>query len=172
MTFVIERFDAAKTYAGFNQFRCGQDAIDKFVKSSLKKQVRQGLSVAYAVLEEALEPTQADRFVGFFTIANHAIHVSALSGTQLGSLPKTIPCVRLIMLGINQSDAAAGLGRQLMNHALDVVKLSAQNIGCFGLYLDADPKAVGFYLKLGFHLLQGDQSPNPSPMFIGISAIA
>ena len=171
MNCVIARFDPAAKYAGFNQFDCGLPTINKFVRDSLKKQDRQGLSVAYALLEEG-QNGNLDRFAGFYTVANHAIPLAAMSGMQLGSLPKTIPCIRLIMLGVHITDANQGYGSQLLNHALDVVKTSARSVGCYGLYLDADASALGFYRKLGFTLLEGDKSPAPSPMFVPLSAIA
>lgn len=170
MGWVIARFDPSINYLGLKQFDCQHHLINQFVKNSLKKQVKQGLSVAYALLEES-DTGEPDRFAGFYTIASHAIPLSAMTRLQLGSLPKTIPCIRLIMLGINAADAKKGLGSQLMNHAFDVVKASATTVGCYGLYLDADAGAVAFYKKLGFVLLEDDQSPNPSPMFIPLSAI-
>ena len=45
MSFVIARFDPAVKYAGFNQFDCQLHPVNKFVKDSLKKQVKQRLSV-------------------------------------------------------------------------------------------------------------------------------
>lgn len=171
MSVVIARFDPLAQYAGFNQFNCQHPQVNQFVKNSLKKQVKQGLSVAYALLEEAASDSEKDRFVGFYTIASHAIPLSALSDLQRGSLPKLIPCIRLIMLGIHAADAKQGLGSQLMNHAFDVVKTSAHTVGCYGLYLDADAGAVNFYQKLGFVLLDGNHTPAPSPMFIPLSAI-
>lgn len=173
MSFVIARFDSTAKYAGYNQFDCQHLQINKFVKGSLKKQVKQGLSVAYVLLEEGQGINPVDRFVGFFTIASHSIALDGLSTLQLGSLPKIIPCVRLIMLGINHADTNKGLGKMLMNHAFDITRAGAQSIGCYGMYLDADAGAVakGFYQKLGFLLLEEDQSPNPSPMFIPISAL-
>jgi GNAT superfamily N-acetyltransferase len=170
MSFVISRFDPLAKYAGFNQFDCQHHRINKFVKDSLKKQVKQGLSVAYAILEES-ENSGVDRFVGFYTIASHSIPLSSVTSIQLGSLPRIIPCIRLIMLGVNVEDTNKGLGGQLMNHAFDVVKSSASSVGCYGLYLDADAGAVNFYKKLGFVLLDGDKTPEPSPMFITLSAI-
>lgn len=170
MGFVIARFDPLVKYAGFNQFDCQHHRINKFVKDSLKKQVKQGLSVAYVLLEES-EQRGVDRFVGFYTIASHSIPLSSITSIQLGSLPRIIPCIRLIMLGIHAEDAQQGLGSQLMNHAFDVVKSSASRVGCYGLYLDADGGAVNFYKRLGFHLLDGDKTPEPSPMFITLSAI-
>jgi GNAT superfamily N-acetyltransferase len=172
MTFVIDRFDPAVAYAGFNQFDCGHSVINKFVKDSLKKQVRNNLSVAYAILEESQTPKVPDRFVGFYTLTNHSIALERLSALQLGSMPKIIPCVRLVMLGVNKSDAGQGYGRDLMNHAFDIVKDGAKKIGCFGVYLDADAKALPFYQKLGFKLLEGDLSPRSSPVFITMSGIA
>ena len=52
MSFFITRFDPGAKYGGYNQFDCQHAVINKFVKDSLKKQVKQGLSVAYALLEE------------------------------------------------------------------------------------------------------------------------
>jgi GNAT superfamily N-acetyltransferase len=169
MSFFIARFDPDARYAGYNQFDCQHHAINKFVKDSLKKQVRQGVSVAYAALEESGD---SHRFAGFFTLVNHSVPVAALSALQLGSLPKIIPCVRLVMLGVHQGDARKGLGRQLINHAFDIVKAGAQSIGSYGMYLDADATALHFYQKLGFKFLEGDKSPDPSPMFIPMFVMA
>lgn len=168
MSFFIARFDPAMKYGAYKQFDCQYHAINKYVSDSLKRQVKLGLCVAYALLEDV---QGGPRFAGFFTIVNHTVALSSLATLQLAGLPKTIPCVRVIMLGVHHTDAGQGLGQKLMNHALDITKLSAQSIGCFGLYLDADAGAVKFYQKLGFVLLEGDKSPAPSPMFIPMSAI-
>jgi ribosomal protein S18 acetylase RimI-like enzyme len=170
MSFVIDRFDPAVKYAGLNQFDCGLHPVNKFVKDSLKKQVKQGLSVAYVMLEEG-QDGGLDRFVGFYTVASHSVPISVFSAMQLGSLPRSIPCIRLIMLGVHADDAGNEHGRHLMNHAFDVVKRSARDIGSYGLYLDADAGAVSFYQRLGFWLLEGDKRPDPSPMFIPLAAI-
>lgn len=167
MSFVIELFDPRKKYTDYKKFHCGHSVIDRFVQSSLKKQIGHGFSVGYALLDTS----QNDRFAGFFTIANHSIPMDQLSALALGSLPRMIPCVRLVMLGVNQSDSGAGLGRQLINHAFDLTKISSKSIACFGMYLDADPLAIPFYKRLGLELLEGDKSPNPSPMFILMTSI-
>ena len=167
MSFIIELFDPQKIYTDYKKFNCGHSVIDSFVRSSLRNQIMQGFSVGYALLDTS----QNDRFVGFFTIANHSIPMNQLTALNLGSLPKTIPCVRLIMLGVNKRDSRAGLGKQLINLAFDFVKISSESIGCFGMYLDADHQAIDFYTSLGFSLLEGNKNPHPSPMFIPMSAI-
>lgn len=168
MTVEISLYDPSVSYTGQKQFDCGHDIINTFVRNSLKPQVKKHLSVAYVLTDTA----NNDRFVGFYTIAQHMIDVSSLSTMQLGSLPRKIPCSRLIMLGVDQSYKGQKLGSRLMKHALLLTCTVARQIGSYGLYLDADAGAVNFYQKLGFHLLQGDQSPAPSPMFLPISAIA
>ncbi len=168
MTLELSLYNPALTYAGQKQFDCEHDLINAFVRNSLKPQVRKNLSVAY-VLTDA---EQGDRFVGFYTIAQHTIDVSALSALQRGSLPRQIPCSRLIMLGVDKHYQKMQLGARLMKHALVLTQTVARQIGSFGLYLDADPRALEFYQKLGFTLLLGDQRPERSPMFLPLSAVA
>ena len=124
--------------------------------------------MAYVLTDTAFD----DRFAGFYTIAQHMIDVSSLSAMQLGSLPRKIPCSRLIMLGVDKRYQGQQLGSRLLKHALLVTQSVAKQIGSFGMYLDADPLAVSFYQKLGFTLLVGDKTPEPSPMFLPFSAIA
>ena len=167
MSIEFSLFDPAKTYGGRKKFDCGHTVINKFVHDTLVAQVKRQLSVAYVLTES----DQDDRFVGFFTIAHHAIDASSLSTLQLGSLPRMVPCARLIMLGVDQNVKHKKLGSRLMKQALAIAKESSSLMGCYGLYLDADPGAVGFYQKLGFALLEGDKGPEPSPMFITTRSI-
>ncbi len=167
MSFEISLYDPAQSYTGQKQFDCGNAVINSFVQSSLKAQVKKSLSVAYVLTDSARD----DRFVGFYTLAQHMVDVSALSALQLGSLPSKIPCSRLFMLGVDKSCQGQQLGSKMMKHALLLVKSISKQIGSYGLYLDADSKAINFYQQLGFALLQGDQSPAPSPMFLPISSI-
>ena len=168
MTVELSLYDPKLTYTGQKQFDCGHAAINAFVHNSLKPQVRKSLSVAYVLTDAA----QQNQFVGFYTIAQHMIDVSALSTMQVGSLPRKIPCSRLVMLGVDSQCKGQQLGSKLMKHALHLTREVAKQIGSFGMYLDADPLALSFYQKLGFTLLVGDKSLEPSPMFLPISAIA
>lgn len=167
MTLELSLYDPALSYLGQKQFDCGHAAINAFVHNSLKPQVKKSLSVAYVLTDSA----NADRFVGFYAIAQHMVDMSSLSSLQLGSLPRKIPCARLVMLGVDRPYKGQQLGSRLMKHALQLTRMVAKQMGSFGLYLDADPLAVAFYQKLGFTLLSGDMSPQPSPMFLTISAM-
>ncbi len=164
MRIELARYDPSKTYTGQKKFDCEHEKINKFVHGSLKPQVRNSQSVAY-VLTDADED---DRFVGFFTIAQHSITADKLSSQELGSMPKVVPCTRLIMLGVDKIYKKHKLGLQLMKEALNATKRSAESVGTFGMYLDADPLALHFYKRLGFKILGDDLTPEPSPMFLHI----
>ncbi|MYM39175.1 GNAT family N-acetyltransferase [Duganella qianjiadongensis] len=167
MTILFAKYDSNVTYPGQKKFDCGHAIINKFVHDSLKSQVKKGVCVAYVLTDQS----KAGQFVGFFTIGQHSISLSALSALSLGSLPKQIPCTRLIMLGVDSQYQGRDLGKQLMKEAFLATKLAAQAVGSFGMYLDADAGAVKFYTGLGFSLLEGDKSPDPSPMFLRMTSI-
>lgn len=167
MSLQLGLYDPLKTYEDQSKFDCGNETINKFVKSSLKQQVKKRLSVAYALTDSA----HKDRFVGFFTLAQHSIPLSLLTVFQVGSLPSTVPCSRLIMLGVRKDYQGQQLGSRLMKHALKLTKQVGETLGSFGLYLDADQDAVTFYAGLGFVLLDGRKDPAPSPMFLKIEAM-
>ncbi|OIP15653.1 MAG: hypothetical protein AUK51_13015 [Comamonadaceae bacterium CG2_30_59_20] len=168
MSIEFSCLDPGKVCAGRKRFDCEHPVVNKFVHDGLVSQVKKNLSFAYVLTDS----DQGDRFVGFFTIANHTIDATLLSGLKLGSVPRHIPCARLIMHGVDKAYKGASLGRRLMKQALSITKQALVQMGSYGLYLDADPGAVTFYEKLGFTLLEGDQSPNSSPMFIAVTQIA
>lgn len=167
MTIVFSKYDPSLTYSGQKRFDCGHAVINMFAHDSLKSQVKKGVCVAYVLTDQS----QAGQFVGFFTIGQHSISLSSISSLVLGSLPKQIPCTRLIMLGVDSQYKGRDLGKQLMKEAFKATKLAAQAVGSFGMYLDADAGAVSFYEALGFHLLEGNKSPAPSPMFLPMTSI-
>jgi GNAT superfamily N-acetyltransferase len=168
MSIEFSIFDLSRTYAGRKQFDCEHTVINKFVHDSMVSQVKRKLSLAYLLTDSASD----DRIVGFFTVAHHSISAASLSGLQLGSLPRSIPCTRLVMLGVDKVYKGKDLGRRLLKQALLLTKAASNQMGCYGLYLDADSKALGFYLRLGFVLLEGDKSPPASPMFMPVASIA
>ena len=167
MAVELSLYDPGLTYLGQKQFDCGNPVINAFVRGSLKPQVKKNLSVAY-VLTDA---EQSGQLVGFYTLAQYAVSVALLSSLQIGSLPRSIPCSRLVMLGVDVRYQKRHFGSKLMKHALAIIDEVAKKIGSFGVYLDADATALHFYEALGFRLLTGNLSPQPSPMFLARSAM-
>lgn len=164
---VIERYDPGKTYTNQKRFDCENKTINKFVSSSLKKQVRQSLSQCFVLLDT----NNDDRFIGFYTLSSFAVEAKELEALSGGRLPSRIPCSRLIMLGVDKEYKKQGLGRRLMKSVLHKTILAADQIGIYGLYLDADMDAYNFYVALGFIPLKQKKDPRPAPMFLHIDTI-
>lgn len=168
---VIEEFDATKDYHQLDQFSCGHSVIDAFVvKQKLRKQIAAEQSLAWALLDT----NNGDKFVGFYTLTMSGIAKEMLQTIFSGSLPKTIGCTRLVMLGVHgpYQGTPDKLGSRLVKHALSSTKQAAKFAHCRGMYLDADATALGFYKKLGFVELQPPPQPGaPTPMFMPIASI-
>ena len=162
MSFELGIFDPEITYFEQKKFDCEHAVINKFVAGSLKQQVKKNTSVAYVLTDR----TANDRFIGFFTLVMSSIDNTALAPFA-SSLPKQVPCVRLVMLGVDKAYKGKNLGLGLLKHALLKTRESARHLGCKGLYLDADPGAVTFYAKYGFIALEKPTSAGDStPMFL------
>lgn len=164
---VLEIYDPDKTYTNQKRFACKNEIINKFVAGSLKKQVRRSLSQCFVLLDT----NNDNRFIGFYTLSSFAIDAVILEGISGGSLPSRIPCSRLIMLGIDKEYEGRGLGKRLMQSVIQKTIRAAEQIGIYGLYLDADEKAYTFYIKLGFIALQEKVDQNPTPMFLPIDTM-
>lgn len=162
MRFELGIFDPDLTYFEQKKFDCEHAVINKFVSGSLKQQVKKNTSVAYVLTD----PAANDIFMGFFTLVMSCIDNVALAPFA-SSMPRQVPCVRLVMSGVDKAYKGQNLGLRLLKHALMKTKESARSLGCRGLYLDADPRAVAFYTKYGFIALEKPVKPGDStPMFL------
>lgn len=167
MTIKLAQYNADLIYTAQKKFNCGNAIINKYVHENLKKQVKQNLCAAYVLIDGADD----NKFVGFCTLAQHTISVASLSSLQLDSLPRNIPCTRLVMLGVDNAYQGQNLGKRLMREALMMTKNVANQVGSYGMYLDGEAAAIAFYQKLGFVLLDGNKAPDTSPMFLPLTKI-
>lgn len=165
--FIIEQYDTSKTYFQQKKFDCGNKIINKFVHSSLKKQISQHFSQAYVLLDTE----KSECFSAFYTLASFKLSAPELNKLSRGSLPKDIPCVRLVMLGVDKSLQGQGIGKKMLSDALHRVHRASKEIGIYGLYLDAAPEATAFYLSLGFTRLDEDSQADIAKMFLNIQTI-
>ena len=165
--FVLEQYDTSKTYFQQKKFDCGNKIINKFVHSSLKKQISQHFSQAYVLLDTE----NSECFSAFYTLTSFKLSAPELDKLSQGSLPRDIPCVRLVMLGVDKSLQGQGIGKKMMSDAFHRVHRASKEIGIYGLYLDADPDATAFYLSLGFTRLDEGGKTDIAKMFLSIETI-
>lgn len=85
--FILEQYDASKAYFQQKKFDCGNKLINKFVHSSLKKQVSKKFSQAYTLLDQEND----DSFSAFYTLSSFKLSASDMERLSLGRLPRDIP---------------------------------------------------------------------------------
>lgn len=154
------------TYPGQKQFDCGNPVIDKFVRASLKKSVRNSDCAAKALIDR-----QSGELIGICTFTAYSLEKQRVSGVLQGSQPSEIGVVRLVMLGVARKYQKQGFGQDLLCDFFEHVKIIHQALPIKGVYLDADPAAINFYARLGF--VQLSATPNAFgavPMFLVDSA--
>lgn len=164
---VLEQFKTDKTYSNIKTFDCGNAIINK-IPRNLKQQVQDGNVAAYALVD--LSHTQKDFFAGFYTISSFSI-AKADFEIELKNAPKSIPCLRLIMLGIDLKYQGNSLGSKLMKHAMKLTIKQAEEVGIRGLYLDAADGKHDFYANLGFKAIKSPNEHNILPMFLSVQTI-
>jgi GNAT superfamily N-acetyltransferase len=165
--FVLAQYDVNKTYHQQKSFNCGNKIINRFVHSSLKKQVANGFSQAYVLLDNE----NNGRFSAFYTLSSFKLVANDFYALSSGKFPRDVPCVRLVMLGVVNGLQGQGIGKQLMADAFYRVLRAATEIGIYGLYLDADPAAIDFYTTLGFVRLDEGCKSTTAKMFLSIKEI-
>lgn len=155
------------TYPGVKHFDCGNAIVNSFVRGSLKKSVKDGNCAAKALIDKV-----SGELIGFCSFSAFSLEKGRLAGTIVGSLPNDIGVVRLNMLGVATKEQKKGYGQDLLAEFFEQVKIIHQALPIKGVYLDADPKAVNFYSRLGFVELK--EPPNAFgaiPMFLAIQHI-
>ena len=158
----LEKFHTSKNY-NLKRFDCNNEMINTFVKKSLKKRVKRGLSQAYILLD-------GERMVGFYTLDSFAITRDSFEGSESihVGLPPMVPVIKLGMLGVDKHYQRKGIGKRLLRDAFVKVMEVSDVIGCKGIYLLAESEAITFYKKLGFVALNDTK---PTPMFLPVETI-
>ena len=159
----IEKYDVSKKYNGIKTFDCGNAIINKSLEN-IKKQVMDHYVQAYVLI------TDENTIAGFYTLCNFAIAKNNFT-EALQRCPLNVPCLRLIMLGIDHNYQGLKLGSQLLKHALKTTVEVSNSTGTKGLYLDAVEGKYDFYKHLGFKAIAAPKEHNELPMFLTIEAI-
>ncbi|MFJ5320396.1 GNAT family N-acetyltransferase [Pectobacterium carotovorum] len=155
------------TYPGVKHFDCGNAVINSFVRNSLKKSVKDGNCAAKILIDK-----KTGELVGFCSFSAYSLEKGKLATTIGGSLPNDVGVIRLNMLGVATKEQNKGRGQDLLCEFFEHVKLIHQALPIKGVYLDADPKAINFYARLGFvELKEPPNSFGAVPMFLAIQHI-
>ncbi|MRT04153.1 GNAT family N-acetyltransferase [Ewingella americana] len=164
---LICAYQADILYPGNKLFDCGNAVFNGYVRNSLKKSVKDGNCAAKALIN-----AETGELLGVCTFSAYSLQKSKVAGVVAGSLPSDIGVVRLIMLGIAAKEQNRGYGQDLLMAFFKQVKVIHQALPIKGVYLEAAPEAVNFYIRLGFVPLNEPANVfGAVPMFLAIQHI-
>ena len=147
-------------------------ALQIFIRRTARKSAAAGLTKTYVATRRADR-----RVLGYVTIMCAEIKLEGTYpiGDKTGADAwEYQPAVRIARLAVDGGHEGAGLGRQLVELAIGIVLEAIEpRVGCRFLIVDAKRKAIAFYEKLGFRLLDtaANQGGNEPLMFLDLKTL-
>lgn len=130
---------------GRENFDCGNDALNDFLRRRAGQQQRRGFGKTYVVLAD----NGAD-VIGFVTVSVGQVEARALP-SQLKLPRHPAPMLRIGRLAVDKRAQGKGMGRELLAFALHLALEFAERVGLYAVVVDAkDAQAADFYRRLHF----------------------
>lgn len=158
-------------------FVCTKDCeAEGFLKEDAIEFEKDGISRTYLVLEK--NDSGKDVIKGYFTLAIKCFKINTKQDRkQDRKIPLSLENQLNVCNGIAQAyllgqlakadDAEDGLGKKMMDHALEIFKRSHETVGCRVVRLDCKDALIDYYKKHGFtHMGKLDQELNLMVMIL------
>lgn len=163
----VQREDVA------SHFRCGDRWLDEFFARWAHSNDELGIGRTYVLRRAPGDELDLPPVLGFYTLSMTAISSPLVAKTTLEKLPKyPIPAALLARLAADERTRGRGLrvGETLLMDAFSRILIAADNLGCFGVVVDAkNETAEGFYRRYDFTTL--DESGWPRKMFVAMDTV-
>jgi GNAT superfamily N-acetyltransferase len=148
-----------------NQFSCGQEMLDNYLRYQANQDVKRKLSACFVSIG-----SENQIIKGYYTLANNSIPLSRIPNHLQKKLPKSyssIPTTLLGRLAIDTKYQRQGLGKLLLIDALKRCNETAKTLGSYAVIVDPLNRiAENFYKNYGFIKL-----PDSGKMFLPMKTI-
>lgn len=145
--FIVEPLDPAKHRR--EQFDCGVNALNDFLRQRARKEMDQGTSACFVIVPES----DPHIIAGYYTLSAAVILRSALPDAVTKKLPKyhELPATLLGRLARDLKFRGAGIGDRLMASVLHRAVFASREVASWAIVTDPkDDKARAFYSGFGF----------------------
>ena len=129
-------------------FRCGQEALDRYLKEQATQDARKGVATPYVLVK----PPASD-ILGYYTLSSGSIKLGDLPEAVAKELPRypLVPVTLLGRLALHEDQHRKGLGEHLLMDALYRCVEVARQIASYAVIVDAiDADAKTFYEHYDF----------------------
>jgi len=155
------RLEALSEEHDRGSFTCGQEALDRYIRTQATQDIRRRIATCFVAVESA-----TGQLAAYYTIAAASIPVPQLPAEITKRLPRypTLPAVRIGRLAVDVGFRGRGLGGALLADAVRRVLLAPPAV--FALLVDAkDEQAVAFYQHHGFQAFVSQ----PRTLFLSVA---
>ena len=135
----------------FAAFDCGEPSLNSWLQNKCLGNGKRNASKTYVVI------SSDGCLAAFYCLSAHTINHSFLKASLKRNMSDPIPVLLLGRLAVDLKYQKLGLGKALVQYALQISKQVAQTIGVVGLYTyPLSEKAVNFYENRGFMQIKDD----------------
>jgi len=154
-----------KKHHNRTHFDCGESALNEYLHKFASQNAAQDISRTFVMVSTI----ESQTILGFYTLNVGQIDFESLPPHLTKKIPRyPIPTARLARLAVDKSMQGQHLGQKLLMDALRRCAKISQEIGLFGIVVDAKhDKAKKFYQKYGFVEIQNQ----PLTLFIRLSTV-
>ena len=152
------RLEALSERHDRGSFTCGQEALDRYIRTQATQDIRRRIATCFVAVESA-----TGELAAYYTIAAASIPTTELPADITKRLPRypTLPAVRIGRLAVDLRFRGRGLGGALLADAVRRVLLAPPAV--FAIVVDAkDDQAVAFDPADDFHR---DAAPRRMPKY-------
>lgn len=147
MTFNPEVIKFTKNHR--NGFSCEEPGLNSYFSTQAGQDIKKKFACVYVLLSSAEDKPNT---IGFYSLSAGSIELGTLPDDMRKHLPHyPVPIARIGRLARDISVKGSGIGDHLLSDALLRCKKLSDEIGLFGVVVDAKhEKAKKFYLERGF----------------------
>jgi GNAT superfamily N-acetyltransferase len=136
-------------------FRCGKEAMDRYLRETAKGHLAKGVSVTRVLVER--ETRKPKPVLGYFTLTSTVATAANWPGVAKGLPSMPVPMVLLGRLAVADDWQGRGIARLLLAAARQIAAASMRGAGGVGMAVDpADEELVNFYAKYGFRRVDSE----------------
>ena len=133
-----------KTSLAFRHFDCGNENLNKYIRSHAQLNDQNNLSKTFICLEK-------DDVVGFVTLCNSQIEFQEMPNSYKQSMPKyPVPAIKIARLAVDNDYQGQGYGKALLQFAFKKIIQVSVSTGVKIVVVDAKDSSKEFYERFGF----------------------
>ena len=130
-----------------SDFDCGIHILNLYLQKFANQDQKRSLSKIYVLADDK-------KIIGYYTVSAHSVSKDAMPNDISSGNYNDLPFLLLGRLAVDKSYQGKGYGEALIYHACKVTMNAAEQVGIFGMIVEAkNDEVVEFYKKLGFKQL-------------------